>query len=87
MQYEVALMFTIIKMEQQNTSSKEGVEILENVPFEDEVLGKGQYTSKVYHLQRYLSDLHHNCWDSSLRVNLNMSTSRSYNILALEKKE
>lgn len=52
MQYEVGLMYTIIKMEQQNTSSNEGVEILQNVPFVDEVLGEGHYTSKVYHFQR-----------------------------------
>jgi hypothetical protein len=41
-----------MKMEQQNTNSKEGVEVLQQVPFEDEKLGKGQYTSKNYHLQR-----------------------------------
>uniref|UniRef100_A0A0D3FH45 Phosphatidylinositol transfer protein N-terminal domain-containing protein n=1 Tax=Oryza barthii TaxID=65489 RepID=A0A0D3FH45_9ORYZ len=40
-----------MKMEQQNTNSKEGVEVLQQVPFEDEKLGKGQYTSKNYHLQ------------------------------------
>ncbi|ONK62431.1 uncharacterized protein A4U43_C07F3790 [Asparagus officinalis] len=50
-EYEIALMYTVIKMEQQNTSSKEGVEILQSAPFEDEVLGQGYYTSKVYHLQ------------------------------------
>ncbi|XP_073113337.1 uncharacterized protein [Elaeis guineensis] len=50
-EYEVALMYTIMKMEQLNTTSKEGVEILQNIPFEDELLGKGQYTSKIYHLQ------------------------------------
>lgn len=55
MQYEIALMYTIVKMEQQNTSSKEGVETLQNAPFEDEVLGQGYYTSKVYHLQRFIS--------------------------------
>ena len=54
MQYEVALMYTIAKMEQQNTTGEEGVEIVQNIPFEDEALGKGQYTSKIYHLQRYL---------------------------------
>jgi hypothetical protein len=43
-----------MKMEQQNTNSKEGVEVLRQVPFEDEKLGKGQFTSKVYHLQRFV---------------------------------
>ncbi|KAG1339138.1 hypothetical protein COCNU_04G014440 [Cocos nucifera] len=50
-EYEVALMYTIMKMEHLNTTSKEGVEILQNIPFEDALLGKGQYTSKIYHLQ------------------------------------
>ncbi|KAL6902319.1 hypothetical protein ACP4OV_005195 [Aristida adscensionis] len=50
-EYEIGLSYTIMKMEQQNTNSKEGVEVLQQVPFEDEKLGKGQFTSKVYHLQ------------------------------------
>jgi len=52
LQYEIGLSYTIMKMEQENTNSKEGVEVLQQVPFEDEKLGKGQLTSKVYHLQR-----------------------------------
>lgn len=54
LQYEIGLSYTIMKMEQQNTNSKEGVEVLQQVPFEDEMLGKGQLTSKVYHLQRFV---------------------------------
>ncbi|WOL01925.1 phosphatidylinositol transfer protein 1-like [Canna indica] len=50
-EYEIACMYTVLKMEQQNTTSKEGVETVESKPFEDEHLGKGQYTSKVYHLE------------------------------------
>ncbi|XP_074565444.1 uncharacterized protein LOC141821952 [Curcuma longa] len=50
-EYEIAGMYTILKMEQQNTTSKDGVEILQSIPFEDEHLGKGQHTSKVYHLE------------------------------------
>ncbi|CAD6210722.1 unnamed protein product [Miscanthus lutarioriparius] len=53
-EYEIGLSYTIVKMEQQNTNSKEGVEVLQQVPFEDEKLGKGQFTSKIYHLQRAL---------------------------------
>lgn len=45
--------YTVMKMEEQNTNSQEGVEIVEHRPFEDESLGKGQFTSKIYHLQRY----------------------------------
>ncbi|XP_010253533.1 PREDICTED: phosphatidylinositol transfer protein 1-like isoform X2 [Nelumbo nucifera] len=50
-EYQIAQMYMVMKMQQQNTTSNEGVEVLENRPFEDEVLGKGQYTSKFYHLQ------------------------------------
>ncbi|VAH89722.1 unnamed protein product [Triticum turgidum subsp. durum] len=50
-EYEIGLSYTIIKMEQQNTNGKEGVEVLQQVPFEDDELGEGQFTSKVYHLQ------------------------------------
>jgi hypothetical protein len=44
-------MYMVRKMQQQNTTRTEGIEILESRPFED-VYGKGQYTSKVYRLQR-----------------------------------
>ena len=53
-QYEIGLSYTIMKMEQQNTNGKEGVEVLQQVPFEDEELGEGQFTSKVYRLQRFV---------------------------------
>nr|XP_011461341.1 PREDICTED: phosphatidylinositol transfer protein 2-like isoform X2 [Fragaria vesca subsp. vesca] len=50
-EYQVAQAYMVTKMQQQNTNSTEGVEVLENKSFEDDVLGKGQYTSKVYRLQ------------------------------------
>ncbi|XP_062015834.1 uncharacterized protein LOC133732322 [Rosa rugosa] len=50
-EYQVAQAYMVTKMQQQNTNSTEGVEILENKSFEDDVFGKGQYTSKVYRLQ------------------------------------
>ncbi|KAL6276022.1 hypothetical protein ACE6H2_019623 [Prunus campanulata] len=52
LQYQVAQMYMVRKMQQQNTTSTEGVEILENKSFEDDVLGKGHYSSKIYRLQR-----------------------------------
>lgn len=52
-----------MKMEQQNTNGKEGVEVLQQIPFEDEKLGKGQFTSKAYHLQRFVCIL---IWSLSL---------------------
>lgn len=52
LQYQVAQMYMVRKMQQQNTTSTEGVEILENKSFEDDVIGKGHYSSKIYRLQR-----------------------------------
>nr|GMD12493.1 phosphatidylinositol transfer protein 2-like [Ipomoea batatas] len=50
-EYHIAQMFMVMKMQQQNTTGNEGVEILENRPFEDDGFGQGQYTSKIYRLQ------------------------------------
>ncbi|ONI00539.1 hypothetical protein PRUPE_6G093600 [Prunus persica] len=50
-EYQVAQMYMVRKMQQQNTTSTEGVEILENKSFEDDVIGKGHYSSKIYRLQ------------------------------------
>lgn len=52
MQYQIAQMYMVTKMQQENTTSTEGVDVLENRPFEDDVLGRGHYTSKIYRLQR-----------------------------------
>ncbi|XP_047971690.1 phosphatidylinositol transfer protein 2-like isoform X2 [Salvia hispanica] len=50
-EFQVAQMYMVMKMQQQNTNSTEGVEVLENRPFEDDEFGKGQYTLKIYRLQ------------------------------------
>ncbi|XP_039004879.1 phosphatidylinositol transfer protein 1-like isoform X1 [Hibiscus syriacus] len=50
-EYRVAQTYMVLKMQQQSTNEAEGVEIMENRPFEDGVYGKGQYTSKLYRLQ------------------------------------
>ncbi|KAK8550734.1 hypothetical protein V6N12_039426 [Hibiscus sabdariffa] len=50
-EYRVAQTYMVLKMQQQSTNEAEGVEVLENRPFEDDVYGKGQYTSKLYRLQ------------------------------------
>lgn len=51
-QYQVAQMYMVMQMQQESTNGTEGVEVLENRPFEDNELGKGQYTLKIYRLQR-----------------------------------
>uniref|UniRef100_A0A0D6R8P8 Phosphatidylinositol transfer protein N-terminal domain-containing protein n=1 Tax=Araucaria cunninghamii TaxID=56994 RepID=A0A0D6R8P8_ARACU len=50
-EYQIAQMHMVMKMQQQNTTGDEGVEILESKPFQDDEYGRGQYTFKVYHLQ------------------------------------
>ncbi|KAF3453084.1 hypothetical protein FNV43_RR03518 [Rhamnella rubrinervis] len=51
-EYQIAQMYMVMKMQQRSTTGTEGVEVLENRSFEDDdAFGKGQYTSKVYHLQ------------------------------------
>ncbi|TYG53698.1 hypothetical protein E1A91_D09G121200v1 [Gossypium mustelinum] len=50
-EYQVAQMYMVMKMQQQSTNGDEGVEVLENKRFQDDVFGKGQFTSKVYRLQ------------------------------------
>ncbi|CAI9105188.1 OLC1v1004055C1 [Oldenlandia corymbosa var. corymbosa] len=50
-EYQIAQMYTVMKMQQQSTTGTEGVEVLENRPFEDDEFGKGQYTLKLYRLQ------------------------------------
>ncbi|KAL6563600.1 hypothetical protein OROGR_002559 [Orobanche gracilis] len=49
--FQIAQMYMVMKMQQQNTTGPEGVEVLENRSFEDDVYGKGQYTLKIYRLQ------------------------------------
>ncbi|KAK8683281.1 hypothetical protein V6N13_039346 [Hibiscus sabdariffa] len=50
-EYQVSQMYMVMKMQQQSTNGAEGVEVLENRPFQDDIFGRGQYTSKVYRLQ------------------------------------
>ncbi|CAN6692502.1 unnamed protein product [Malus baccata var. baccata] len=50
-EYQVAQAYMVMQMQKQNTTSTEGVEIVESRPFEDDVFGKGHYSSKIYRLQ------------------------------------
>ncbi|KAK3206089.1 hypothetical protein Dsin_020135 [Dipteronia sinensis] len=49
--YQIAQMYMVMKMQQQSSTGPEGVEVLENRPFEADVYGRGQFTSKIYRLQ------------------------------------
>ncbi|RXI04520.1 hypothetical protein DVH24_038794 [Malus domestica] len=50
-EYRVAQTYMVMKMQEQNTDSTEGVEIVESKSFEDDLFGKGHYSSKIYRLQ------------------------------------
>ena len=52
-QYRIAQRYMVTKMQQENTSGSEGVEVMINKPFKDDELGEGLYTRKVYRLERY----------------------------------
>eukprot|EP01111_Echinosteliopsis_oligospora_P002915 TRINITY_DN1468_c0_g1_i1.p1 TRINITY_DN1468_c0_g1~~TRINITY_DN1468_c0_g1_i1.p1 ORF type:complete len:294 (+),score=78.17 TRINITY_DN1468_c0_g1_i1:197-1078(+) len=48
-EYRIAQLYIVAKISKQNTGHGEGIEILENRPYEDET-GKGQYTHKIIYL-------------------------------------
>jgi len=48
-EYQVGQLYSVAKTSSQETSGGEGVEVLNNEPYEDST-GKGQYTEKIYHV-------------------------------------
>lgn len=48
-EYQVAQLYMIARISKQSTGNGEGIEVVENKPFDDEN-GKGQYTHKIIHL-------------------------------------
>ncbi|GMH07125.1 hypothetical protein Nepgr_008965 [Nepenthes gracilis] len=50
-EYEIAQMYMVMKMEQENTTNTEGVEVLESRPIADNAIGNGYHTSKLYRFQ------------------------------------
>jgi len=49
-EYQVGQLYSVAKTSNLETHDDAGVEILTNEPFENEEMGKGQYTHKIYHL-------------------------------------
>jgi len=49
-EYQVGQLYSVAKTNNIETHDDAGVEILKNEPFENEEMGKGQYTHKIYHL-------------------------------------
>lgn len=56
LQYQVGQLYSVAEASKNETGGGEGVEVLKNEPYEKDG-EKGQYTHKIYHLQRY-SHLH-----------------------------
>lgn len=52
LQYQVAQLYSVAEASKNETGGGEGVEVLKNEPYEKDG-EKGQYTHKIYHLQRY----------------------------------
>ncbi|KAF9576949.1 hypothetical protein EC968_000074 [Mortierella alpina] len=52
-EYQVAQLYNVAEMSKAESGGGEGVEILTNEPYEDE-LRKGQFTHKIYHLESKL---------------------------------
>lgn len=50
-QYQVGQLFSVAETSKNNTGGGEGIEVLKNEPYEREG-ERGQYTHKIYHLQR-----------------------------------
>ena len=53
-QYQIGQLYSVAEASKNETGGGEGVEVLKNEPFEDEKMGKGQFTHKIYHLARYV---------------------------------
>lgn len=52
LQYQVGQLYAVAEASKNETGGGEGVEVLVNKPYENEDGEKGQYTHKVYHLER-----------------------------------
>ena len=53
LQYQVGQLYSVAEASKNETGGGEGVEVLVNEPYEKDG-EKGQYTHKIYHLQRWV---------------------------------
>lgn len=49
-EFQVGQLYSVAEASKNETGGGEGVEVVVNEPFENEEMGKGQYTHKIYHL-------------------------------------
>lgn len=52
-QYQVGQLYAVAESSKNETGGGEGVEVIVNEPYEKDG-EKGQYTHKIYHLQKYV---------------------------------
>lgn len=46
----MAQLYAVVQASREQTDGSAAVEILTNEPYDDPVMGKGQYTHKIYHI-------------------------------------
>lgn len=50
-EYRVGQLYMVADQSKKETKGETGIEILKNEPFEDPIMGKGQYTHKVFYIK------------------------------------
>ncbi len=50
LQFRVGQLYAVAEASKEATSGQTAIEILKNEPFDDPIMGHGQYTHKVYHI-------------------------------------
>lgn len=51
-EYQRGQLYCVVQTSKAAVEKDAAVEIIENSPYDDPVLGKGQYTHKVYHIAK-----------------------------------
>lgn len=49
-EFQIGQLYSVAEASKEATTGKTAIEILVNEPFEDPVMGKGQFTHKIYHI-------------------------------------
>jgi len=52
LQYHIAQLYSVAEASKNETGGGDGVEVVKNEPCDHDKMGSGQYTYKIFHLQR-----------------------------------
>lgn len=52
-QFQRGQLYTVSEASKEATTGQTAIEILTNEPYDDPIMGKGQYTHKIYHIAGY----------------------------------